>query len=73
MNAVRHRHSGDDPETGREPTHESLTDRQHATVTFDARDRLRGTLDDTTVRQAVLGVPQSAESTPQQSRPEFEC
>ena len=26
------------------------------TNTFDARDRLRGTLDDTTVRQAVIGL-----------------
>ena len=32
-------------------------DRQsQPTTTFDARDRLRGTLDDTTVRQAVIGL-----------------
>ena len=69
MNAIRHRHAGDDPEIDPEPT----ADRQHATVSFDARDRLRGTLDDTTVRQAVLDVPQSADPHPQQSRPESEC
>ncbi|ERH08127.1 MAG: hypothetical protein J07HN4v3_00493 [Halonotius sp. J07HN4] len=69
MNAICHRHSGDDPAPDREPA----TDRQHATIGFDARDRLRGTLDDTTVRQAVLGVPQSTDSHPQQSRPESEC
>lgn len=73
MNAVRHRDSNNDPEPNHEPTHKSPADRQHATVGFDARDRLRGSLDDTTVRQAVLGVPQPADSTPQQSRPESEC
>ena len=57
MNAVRHRRS-DDPETGRETTTESPTNRQHPAVEFDARDRLRGALDETTVRQAVLGLPQ---------------
>jgi hypothetical protein len=30
-------------------------------------------LDDTTVRQAVVGVPQSADPHPQRSRPESEC
>lgn len=69
MNAVRHRRSGDDPETSREPTHESPADPRHATGGFDARDRLRGALDETTVRQAVLGLPQD----PQRSRTESEC
>jgi len=69
MNAIRYRQPGDDPEPDREPT----TDRQCAPIGFDARDRLRGMLDDTTVRQAVVGVPQSADPHPQRSRPESEC
>jgi hypothetical protein len=69
MNAVRHRRSGDDPETDHETTTESPADRQHPAVGFDARDRLRGALDETTVRQAVLGLPQE----PQRSHTESEC
>jgi hypothetical protein len=70
MNAVRHRRSGDDPETGRETTTESPATRQHSAVEFDARDRLRGALDETTVRQAVLGLPQEP---PQRLHTESEC
>ena len=55
MNAATRRRSGDDPDI--QPTHETTADRQPSpTSNFDARDRLRGEFDDTTVRQAVLGT-----------------
>jgi len=67
MNAATRRRSGDDPDI--QPTHETTADRQPSpTSNFDARDRLRGEFDDTTVRQAVLGTTPHGDTTREPAR-----
>lgn len=54
MNALKAHAAGDDPGTERSDTHSHIIDEsQSPTTGFDARDRLLGQLDDTTVRQAA--------------------
>ena len=63
MTMLTSQHAGDAFETHQLDNQETNTDGQELPATaFDARDRLRGSLDDTTVRQAVVGSVSRSES-----------
>ena len=53
MNALKAHTAGDTPDAERHDSHEYTIGDPQPTTGFDARDRLLGRLDDTTVRQAA--------------------
>jgi len=53
MNALKAHTTGDTPDAEHHDSHEYTIGEPQPTTGFDARDRLLGRLDDTTVRQAA--------------------